>query len=367
MKKINSYIAGNFLLRFIQILFGFSLLIFFINFLDTLDKTRGSSAPIHAIIFIAFLQIPDFLNDVVASLVLMSAIVTFFLLSSKSEITIIRASGFSLWQILQPIIFCAVILGIFWITIFGPVSIQMLKSFNSLENKYIKNESRESFTPANGIWIKQNNVEKPEEEVIIQAKKVYQASLELDEVTIWFFTKDGQFYRKVDAEKMFLNENSWLLEKVILNDSDNLNKKLATYSFPTDLKADFVMQKIVNNFQNVKLFSVFELPHLIKDLRTSGFASTKFKVYFQSLLNKPFLFLAMVLIACYFGLNHVRDRGTILMMFFGIIFGLILYITSSVINALGASGLIPTFAATWVITIVSLAVGVLFIYRKENF
>jgi lipopolysaccharide export LptBFGC system permease protein LptF len=75
----------------------------------------------------------------------------------------------------------------------------------------------------------------------------------------------------------------------------------------------------------------------------------------------------MTLIACYFGLNHIRNKNTILMIFIGIIIGLIFYITSSIMNALGSSGLIPIFASTWVIAIICLASGILLIYRKENF
>jgi lipopolysaccharide export system permease protein len=366
-KLFNRYIAKNFLIKFLQVTLGFSVLIFFINILEVLDKVSGSDTPLWPIIEMAFLQIPDFLNDVVPSLVLISAIIAFFSLSSKSEITIIRMSGFSLWQILKPVAFLAFLLGVFWVTIWDPISIQMSKKFNALEAKYVDNEIREVVAPKNGIWLKQSNIEKRGEELIIQAKKVYKQNLELDQVTIWFFNKNGQFYKKIDAETMLMQEDSWLLEDTTINDANSLNKKVKTISIPTDLKADFVMQKIVNNFKNVKLFSIFELPNLITELQSSGFNSTKFKVYFHSLLSKPLLFAAMTLIACYFGLNHIRNKNTILMIFIGIIIGLIFYITSSIMNALGSSGLIPIFASTWVIAIICLASGILLIYRKENF
>jgi lipopolysaccharide export system permease protein len=366
-KQINVYIAKSFLLKFLQISLGFSLLIFFINLLDIFEKVRGSDVPLEISSFMAFLQIPDFLNEIAPSLILISGIVTFFLLSAKSEITIIRSSGFSLWQVLYPIAFCAFFLGILWVTIFGPLSVKMAEKFNNLEGKYVKNERREMVAPKNGIWLKQANVNNPEEDVIIQAKKVYKSTLELDEVTLWFFTKDGQFYQKIDAEEMFLQDKIWLLQNVTINNSDTLNKKLKTYSVPTDLEANFIIQTVINNFQNVKLFSIYDLPNLIKNLQSSGFSSVKFKVYLQSLLSKPFLFLAMTLIACYFGINHTRNNNAIFRLFLGITIGLILYITSGIINTLGASGLIPVFASTWTIAIICLSIGILLIYRKEKF
>lgn len=366
MKVINNYIAKSFLVKFLQICLGFSLMIFFINLIDVLDKIRGSESPFYSAILMAFLQIPDFLNDITASLVLISAIITFFTLSSRSEITIMRSGGFSLWQILQPITISAFLLGIFWITIFGPISTLMMKKFIELETRYVKEESREVIEPENGIWLKQDNIEKPNEELIIQAKKVYKENLELNEVSIWFFDQNGKFYKKIDADKMLLKEKFWLLENVISNDNNLLNKTTPTLTIPTNLEPDFITEKIVNNFQNVKLFSLFELPNLIKDLSASGFASTKFKIYLHSLLNKPFLFMAMALIACYFGINHIRNQNSIIMIFIGVSAGLALYISSTIINALGASGLISIFASTWVITIICLAIGTLLIYKKEN-
>ena len=313
----------------------------------------------------AFLQIPDFLNDVISSLVLLSAIITFSHLSNKSEITIIRISGFSLWQIIRPAAVTSLLLGIFWVTVFGPLSIHMVKEFNALEGKYVKNEIREVVAPIGGIWLKQPNIIESDEELVIQAKRVYSESLELNKVTIWFFDRHGQFYKKIDAKKMTLQTGSWLLQDVIVNEINTLNQKLETLSIPTQLEADFVTQKIVNNFQNVKLFSIFDLPDLITNLQDSGFNPTKFKVYLHSLISKPLLFMAMTLIACYFGLNHIRNQNSTFMIFLGVIAGLIFYITSSIMGALGASGLISIFASTWVIVAIILAIGTLLIYRKE--
>jgi len=362
---INFYIAKNFLSRFLQVIIGFSLLIFFINFIDILE--RAKDAPLYISIALAALQIPDFLNDISPSMVLISAIIGFFSLSSKSEISIIRMSGFSLWQVLQPIAVSAFLLGIFWVTIFDFAAVQAMKSFNHLEAQYVKNEVRDVVEPAEGIWVKQANLEKEGEEIIIRAQKAYRENDELGKVNVWFFDKNDAFYRKIDADSAMLDDQNWILRNNILNEDDIiLNKKIEEIVIPTDLTSDFVMNKIVNNFQNVKLFSFFELPNLISELSAAGFASTKFKVYFHSLLSRPLIFAAMTLIACFFGLNHIRNQNTVMMLFLGILIGLGLYITSSIVNALGSSGLIPVFASTWIIVIICLAIGTLLIYKKEH-
>lgn len=363
---IDIYIVKNFLMRFLQILGGFSLIIFFINLIDTFDKIKGSGVPFYAVITMAFLRVPEFINDIVPSLVLISSIITFFLLSSRSEITVIRIGGFFIWQILAPIIATAFLLGIFWITIFEPLSIAMNRQFSALEGKYVKHEMREVLESPNGIWLKQDNLEKAGEELVIKASKVYRKNLELDHVNIWFFDKDGEFYRRIDAEKALIEGKIWHLQKVIINDNTQINQHIASIAIPTDLEPDFVFNKVVNNFQNVKSFSIFSLPKLISDLKASGLQSRKFEVHLHSLITKPLLFVAMVLISCYFGLNHIRSHNSAILICCGIALGLVLYITSSVLNSFGASGIISVFASTWTITSICLAAGTLLIYRKEK-
>lgn len=342
-------------------------MIFFINFIDSLDKVQQSGAGFVIAAQMAFLQIPDSLNSIVPSLVLIAAIITFFLLSSSSEITIMRSAGLSLWQIIRPTAIATFALGIFWIGVIEPISIKMIKRFNFLEGIYVRNEAREVVQPQTGIWLKQINSEEKGAELVVQAKKVYRENIELNTVNLWFFDSEGRFYKRIDAEKMLLKENYWEVLNATINDLKNINLHEDKINIPTDLKQDFVIQKIVNNFQNEKLFSIFQLPGLIKDLHSFGFSSVKFTAYFNSLLTRPLLFVAMSFIACYFGIHHARNRNSIFSIFLGISVGLIFYIISSIAYALGSSGLISVFASTWVVTIIYLAIGVLLIYRKESF
>lgn len=366
LKLVNAYIAKKFIISFFQIVLGFSLLIFFVNLLESLENLKDSSAPFYIAPLMAFLNIGDFLNDIISSIIIIASITTFLSLSIKSEITIMRVSGFSLWKILKPVMISSFCLGVFWIAVFSPISSWMAKEFNNLDNKYVAKETREFLEPKNGIWLRQQNLENTNEEIIIQAKKVYSKNLEFKGVVVWFFDEKNKFYKKIDANKMTLVDGKWVVEDAILNNFSLLNFKIDKSEILTNFDEEFVRQRILNDFQNVKLFTVFQLPSLIKDLKSSGFNTNKFKVYFHSLLSKPFLFMAITLIACFFGLNHIRNQNLAIMTFLGVIVGLIFYIISSIMIAFGSSGLIPVFASTWLIVLICFAIGILLIYQKES-
>jgi lipopolysaccharide export system permease protein len=156
------------------------------------------------------------------------------------------------------------------------------------------------------------------------------------------------------------------LENAIINDKDNLNKNILNLEIKTNLKADFISKKILNNFEDARLFSLYDLPDLINNLKDSGFPPRKFIVQYYSILVRPFLFAAMALIAAFFSVNNVRSQNNITWFMLGVIFGLVSYIALIIIRAFGASGLIPVFLSTWMTAIILLAISMLLIFKKET-
>ena len=119
-----------------------------------------------------------------------------------------------------------------------------LKKFHKIEGQYVQKEKREIVKPTGGIWIKQNNLEKKNEEIIIRAEAAYKENLEFTKVKIWFFDSENNFYKKIDAKKANLIEGSWLVKKPILNMGyQTLNKKTPDLSIPSDLEPKLLPKK----------------------------------------------------------------------------------------------------------------------------
>jgi lipopolysaccharide export system permease protein len=366
INKINRYLIKSFLKNFLIVALGFSAMFFLINILDIFERIKDSEIDLILVFVLAILKIPQSLTSIISSVVLISAILTFYQLSIRSEITIIRNCGYSIWKILTPVASCAVVLGIFWITIFNLIEIWSSKKFYEIENEYIGIEMRESSIPTSGVWFRQKNFLQEKEEIIIVARKIYKNSIELADVSLWFFNSSNIFYKKIDAKKMYLKNNKWILQKAIINDDNLINQQIENVEINTDFEENFIRKKIINNFDSAQFFSIFELPKLIKELDSSGLNSNKFKIYFNAQINQILLFVAMIFFATYFGICNVRNRKSQIKIFIGIIFGLIIYLTASISFSLGSSGLISSFEATWLISFVYLAISILLIYKKEN-
>jgi lipopolysaccharide export system permease protein len=366
INKINFYLIKSFLKNFLLVALGFSAMFFLINILDIFERIDDHEVPIALIFSLAILKIPQSLTSIISSIVLVSAILTFYQLSIRSEIAIIRNCGYSIWRILMPIASTAFVLGIFWITIFNLIEIWSSKTFYQIESEYIEIEMRESTIPSSGVWFRQKNFLNEEEEIIIVARKIYKNSIELMDVSLWFFDSKNIFYKKIDAKKMFLKKNKWILKKALINDNDLINHAVENIEIDTDFEESFIRKKIINNFDSAQFFSIFELPKLIKELESSGLNSNKFKIYFNAQINQILLFVAMIFFATYFGICNARNRQSQIKIFIGIIFGLMVFLTASISFSLGSSGIISSFEATWLTSFVYLAISILLIYKKEN-
>lgn len=368
INSIFIYIARNFIYRFCGVIFSIALLIFIINLFDVMSGSgKNIQIPFIKILEMAILQVPSFLEDIAMFLIMLSVMITLFNFSSKSEITIMRTSGMSLWQILLPIIISSFLIGILFILFFNPINIMATKRYAILKQDFNKFEKpSDILEPESGIWLRQRNLVKNQEEIVIRASSINKKTLELSDVNLWFFDAEGRFYQKIDAKNMLLRDDYWQLNDIVANNNFNINRHLPDFKVSTNLKSHFIAQKIINNFEDAKSFSIFDLPRLISNLEESGFSSRKFRVYYYSLLNKPLIFIAAVLIACFFSLNNSRNKNNIIYIIAGIMFGLILYISLAIVQAFGASGLIPPFASTWVISVIALSLSILLVFRKEH-
>ena len=388
VRSIYIYIAKKYIKQFLQIISAFALLIFLINFIEIFNRNSSSYSSFYVQLKLAILAVPQFVNEISTSVILISAIICYFNLATKNEITIARISGLSIWHITQPIAISAFILGIFWVLVFQPLTTLSLNYIEKTESKIAKNNSENVVNQnSKGIWFRQENLDLKGQEIIFNSQNADKNDLIFYNNTIWFFDENGVFYKKINSENMTLKDNKFILENTITNtlipslnyeknqknfkqlskESQNfINQKSNALVISTDIDREFIRKKIINNLENVNTFTIYQLPNLIKDMENSGLNSQKFKVRFNYLITLPLMFLAMSLIACFFGINHVRNHRAVIIIFLGIITGVALYIVSAIITSFGSSGLISVFASTWMPSFICIAVAILLIYSKEK-
>ena len=150
------YLIKENLFSFI-IIFSFACIFFFIS-IDLIELIRRSSSKNieFSILFkMALLHIPTLFPIILPTVFLLSSMNTYMKLNKNNELSVLRASGFSIWSLIFPSVVNVGIVSILFLFIFNPVFSYMNLKFKSLENTFFKGSSGLYSISQTGLWLRE--------------------------------------------------------------------------------------------------------------------------------------------------------------------------------------------------------------------
>ncbi len=369
---LSSYLAKKYVINLL-ILLGALLTIIYL--FDTVELIRRASkhADVSMILVLqmGLLKLPEVGQALFPFAILFSAIFTFWQLTRKYELIVVRAAGFSVWQFLLPIAAVGLMFGIMQIAVINPVGAVFVGKFEELERTYLKRQKNQIAVFREGLWLKQEILIESETAqstsltsgyIILHAQKIKQPSWILNNVTIFYFTDNNSFLQRVDAQTAALKDNLWHLDNVVIHKANGSFAKEASHKLPTTL----TRQDIEESFASPESMSFWKLPAYINTLEQTGFDATKLKVYYHSLLSQPLMFCAMILLAASVSMRPPRSSGTFAIVATGVFIGFIIFFLSSFLQALGSSQQIPIILAAWSPALISFLLGLSVMMNMED-
>ena len=373
---LSTYLAKRYTVNLL-ILLGALLVVVYL--FDTVELIRRASkhtdVPITLILQMGLLKLPEVGQTLFPFGVLFSAIFTFWQLTRRYELIVVRASGFSVWQFLFPIFVVGLLFGIVQMTVINPVGAVFVSNFENLERTYLSRQTNQIAVFQEGLWLRQailiesetNNTAMDKKElvkgyVIFHAEKIKQPEWILKNVTILYFTEQDRFLQRIDAKTATLAKNFWHFKDVTIHKSHGLQIKENTYRLPTTLTPE----DIEESFSSPESMSFWKLPAYIKTLEQTGFDAARLKVYYHNLLSQPLMFLAMILLAATVSMRPPRSRGAFMMIAAGIFIGFLVFFLSSFLQALGSSQKIPVILAAWSPALIAFLLGLSVMMNIED-
>jgi lipopolysaccharide export system permease protein len=360
---LGKYLARNYA---VNLFFMLCILLGIIYLFDTVELLRRAGkkegVPLALVLQMGLLKLPEVGQMVFPFAVLFSAIFTFWQLTRRHELIIVRASGFSIWQLLSPILSVAIGFGVFQITIINPVSAMLLNKFEQLENSYLVNSASHHVALFDeGLWLRQSG---PEEKgyFIFHAENVEMPEWQLKKTTGLYFDDQDNFIYRLDSPTAILKKGMWYFHDATINKPSKEMEQASVYSLSTNLTP----QEIEESFASPETISIWKLPSFIKVIESTGFDSTRLKIHFQSLLSHPLLYASMILLAASVSMRSTRSKGTLAMIVAGVFIGFVVFFMISFLKALGVSHQIPIFLAAWSPALVTLLFGLAVILNLED-
>lgn len=351
-KRLFRYLAGLYFRNLLAISTG---LLSVIYLLDVVELSRRASkregVPFSAVLEMGVLKLPEVGLTALPFFVLFAALFTFWQLSRRHELVVIRAAGFSVWQLIAPLVFLAALIGASHTTLLNPLGASSLQTYSDMEARHLEQRRSEIALMREGLWLRQ--VGDDHEYTIIHAKDIDQPDWQMQDVLALFFSADNRFERRIDAERAEIKDGMWYFYQAASYRPAEERVRHSLLTFPTQLTP----KEIEESFADPQTVSFWRLPDFIETVSLAGFDTRALRVHYQALWTQPFLLMAMVLLAAATAMRPHRQGYVLMMMTSGVAIGFLLFFTDSFLQALGISGQIPVFLATWSAPFVFLCLG----------
>ena len=357
---LGRYLARAYLWNFLGFLMALLAIVYLFDTVELLRRaSKQDIIPLSLVLQMSLLKLPEVGQILLPFAVLFSAMFTFWQLSKRQELVIIRAAGISVWQFLMPILLVGISIGFLHMMIINPLSSLFLNKFEQLESEYLKAGRSDIALFKEGLWLRQDT---EQGYAILHAGKISQPEWVFDEMAVYFFDRENRFYQRIDARDTVLMQGEWIFGAPVLFDEDNNGAALESFRLPTELS----VQDIEESFASPETMSFWQLPAQIRIFEETGFDNARLKMQYQSLLAKPLLFPAMILLAASVSMRPSRSRGAVKLIGAGILMGFTLFFLTSFLQALGSTSQIPVSLAAWSPSLIALFFSLSLIINFED-
>ncbi len=299
-------------------------------------------------IFYMVLRLPNELYQFSPMLILLGCIIGLSILSSHRELAVMRASGFSIKQIIVSVLGSAFLL-ILLITALGEWAGPSLSSKAEVRKENAQNGGQTVVT-ATGVWFHVDNN-------FIHVQHVVGRQL-LEGVTRYQFNNDEQLQAAYYAKSMELKNGEWQMKEVS-----------KTTFYPERTKSEFLKEaewgvKFNHNLLNVGLvepdqMSLPKLAKMASYLKRNGLQASEYQFDFWKRIFQPLASLVMIFLAIPFVLGALSATTMGWRIMAGILAGFGFFILNAMLGQLCIVFQFPPIAAAFLPPLLFAFLGIL--------
>ena len=313
-------------------------LFFIATVVDKSEKVFKGQATTEMVATLLIYRTPEFVYYIIPIAALLSALVTFGLLSRSSELTVMKACGISLYRasasvVVVSLMFSAVLYGLEQ-QILGRANRQA----DALDSR-IRGLAPRTFNPLNRRW------------VVGREGAIYHYGYfdpdrnELANLTVYRTRPDAWALDTQTFATRAVFKSGWLGKDGWIQDFKEKTPRWEVFA-----ERPVPLAETPDYFKTeqpiAELMTVPQLRRYVADLSASGFNVVPLRVELQRKLAFPFVTFVMTLLAVPFGVSTGR-RGTLYGIGLGIVIALTYWIASSAFVAVGRAGLLSPTLAAW--------------------
>jgi lipopolysaccharide export system permease protein len=249
------------------------------------------------------------------------------------------------------------LIGIAATTLYNPISSSLKQKASQIETRVFGRTTRADVDTS--MWIRQRS---PVNQSILRAERSSDGGTRLSGVTAFVYDPQGRFIERVETQRAVLEPGQWIMADARVFAPGEDPKVSVRYILATGLSPEQVTQSFVHPAS----VSFWRLPEISRRTEAAGLDASGYRMQFQTLMARPLLLIAMVLIAATVSLRFFRFGGIGQMVSGGVGAGFVLYVATKLTGDLGGAGLLSASVAAWSPAIVGSMLGTLVLLHQED-
>ncbi len=359
---IGATITRYFAMRFTRVILAIFLtifcLMFVVVFVEMLRRASDNpAAGAGTVALMTAMKVPAAAEMILPFAVLFGSMATFVELTRKLELIVARAAGMSVWQFIAPPALVALLIGIVSVTVYNPLSAKMKQRSDQMELELFGRQG--SVRIDHSVWLRQHGVDGL---AVVHAIEAANKGVDLKEVSANIYSAEGGFIERVEALSAHLEPGVWVMKDATVSAPGEPSRQVGSYMLATDLTPEQAAAATTP----AQGTPFWDLPEMTSRTAEAGLDATEYRLQLQSLLARPLLLVAMVLVAASFSLRFFRFGGVAKTLSGGVVAGFVLYIVTKILSDLGGAGMISPIVAAWSPALVGSMLGTLTLLYSED-
>ena len=357
MNLLTRYLGREIYLSIALVFTALLALFAFLDLIHELNVMGQGQYHLGYVLLFVVLTIPGHVYELFPVAALVGTIFALVQLAASSELTIYRASGASLWQMVAalfkialPLVILSFVCGEF----LAPPSERMAQQLRlKAQNAQVTLKEFRS-----GVWAK-------DEHSFVNVKNVMPDTSLLN-IDIYRFDETYHLQAITHAKRAnFIEQGRWQLEDVLETRFDKQGAGInATpdQEWRSALNPDILSVLLVVPEQ----MSAYNLYQYTSHLRDNHQKSARYEIAMWNKLVYPFALMVMMMLALPFASYHRRAGGVGAMIFLGIVLGLVFHFVGRLFASLGALNDWQPFISATAMTVLFLLLGMAMLWWTER-
>ncbi|ODT70949.1 MAG: hypothetical protein ABS75_11080 [Pelagibacterium sp. SCN 63-23] len=353
MTRIDRLVLGRLATRIAATVFIFYGLIALVESLDTWRFTYVSeNRGLHMGVLMVAMSAVRWTIKTLPVTVLMGAILGLVDLKMRHELTVIKASGISIWRVLRAPVVVLIIASFIIALGAETISTQINRDLAPTPPGQAT-----QLTPAGEVWLEQRG---EGAHYVLMARHMSPGGTTLSDVTL--FQLGDEAVARLEAVEAILEDGYWHFPMALARTPDAPAQALFDLKVPTTSTAAEISLKLASTED----MTFFELADLLRRGVADPSVRAATSMRLIKLLALPLVLSGSLLIAFAFTAGYSRNTHFGPAVLYGMVLGFIVFVITEMADRAGSTGVLdPVFAAVGP-AIVAIVIGVTVLLRRED-